>query len=99
MSYPYQGPPAGYPPAQQPGGPYPYPAPYGVGVSTIPTYPIAPPSYAQSFARDLANLKFNSRPIIVHLTTLAMQVRNAGDWEGMEVVGRELEEAIHRVRT
>lgn len=85
MAYPYPSQPA-YPA-------YPYPPP------TAQSYPAYPQTFltpAQIFHRDLPALNVNSRPIITHLTTQAVQTRNSGDWEGMALIARELEGQIDR---
>lgn len=102
MSYPAYGlPPApgsryGYPAAA---APHPVaPAPYAA-TAPSPYMPPAPTPYLteqfrQHYRHILSTLTFNSRPIIQNASILALERRNAHDWDGMTAVAQELERAI-----
>jgi pre-mRNA cleavage complex 2 protein Pcf11 len=62
--------------------------------------PPAPPAdpFRAWYADRLAELTFNSRPIIQTLSLEAMNQRDQNNWNGMQAIVEEVEAAILRVR-
>lgn len=54
--------------------------------------------YRQWYAARLAELTFNSRPIIQSLSLEAMRQRDEGNWAAMQAITEEIEQAVLRVR-
>ncbi|WWC61879.1 uncharacterized protein I303_104464 [Kwoniella dejecticola CBS 10117] len=82
------------PPQQGGTGPY-YPPPPGQIHGHIPPGPPHDPFRAY-YADRLRQLTFNSRPIIQDLSMMAGAQRDQNNWEGMNTVVQEIEEATLR---
>lgn len=98
MGYPAYGLPPAARPQHYAYAPPVAPAPHPVGAAS-PYMPPAPTPYLteqfrQHYRQVLSTLTFNSRPIIQNASILALERRNAHDWDGMTAVAQELEQAI-----
>lgn len=56
-----------------------------------------PDPFRAWYAARLAELTFNSRQIIQHLSLEAMKMRDQNNWTAMQAVVEEIEQAVFRV--
>lgn len=75
---------------------YPPPAHHQQWYGAPPAPPVDP--YRAWYADQLAQLTFNSRPIIQHLSMQAMEQRDQRNMPGMQAIAEEIENAVLRVR-
>jgi hypothetical protein len=55
-------------------------------------------TYGQWYANQLQQLTFNSRPHIQHLSVEALKQRDQNNWDNMQAISDEIEQAVFRVR-